>query len=73
MLIYDPVLKCEAASASPNGSTRAIPSNTATSCADVVRQASWGYINYEIADVIRVDGFPIKVDGFRSPTSPSSR
>jgi hypothetical protein len=32
---------------------------------DVIRQASWGYINYEIVDWITVDGFPQKVDGFR--------
>jgi hypothetical protein len=32
---------------------------------DVIRQASWGYVNYEIAEVIRVDGWPKKVDGFR--------
>jgi hypothetical protein len=32
---------------------------------NVVREASWGYINYEIADWITVDGFPRKVDGFR--------
>jgi len=33
--------------------------------ADVIRQASWGYVNYEIVDWITVDGFPEKVDGFR--------
>lgn len=32
---------------------------------DVIRQASWGYIDYEIVDLLRVDGFPRKVDGFR--------
>ena len=32
---------------------------------DVVREASWGYVNYEIVDVLRVDGYPRKVDGFR--------
>lgn len=33
--------------------------------ADVVRQASWGYINYEIVDIIEVDGFPTRLDGTR--------
>ena len=33
--------------------------------ADVVQQASWGYINYDIVDIIEVDGFPKKVDGFQ--------
>lgn len=32
--------------------------------ANVIREASWGYINYEIADIIEVDGFARKVDGF---------
>ncbi|MBM4062246.1 MAG: hypothetical protein FJ265_14285, partial [Planctomycetes bacterium] len=31
--------------------------------ADVIRQASWGYIDCEIVDWITVDGFPEKVDG----------
>jgi hypothetical protein len=33
--------------------------------ADVVRQASWGYINYEIVDVIEVNGYPRRLDGTR--------
>ena len=33
--------------------------------ANVVREASWGYINYKIVDYIEVDGFTKKVDGFR--------
>jgi hypothetical protein len=32
---------------------------------DVIREASWGYMNYEIVDIIEVDGFTKKVDGFR--------
>lgn len=31
---------------------------------DVIRQASFGYIDYEIVDWLRIDGFPRKVDGF---------
>ena len=33
--------------------------------ADVVRQASWGYINYEIVSILEVDGFPKRLDGTR--------
>lgn len=32
---------------------------------DVIRQASWGYLDYEIVDVLRLETFPEKVDGFR--------
>ncbi len=32
---------------------------------DVIQQASWGYLNYEIVDCLTIDGFPEKVDGFR--------
>jgi hypothetical protein len=32
---------------------------------DTIREASWGYMNYKIVDVIKVDGYPIKQDGFR--------
>lgn len=32
---------------------------------DVIRQASWGYIDYQIVDFLRLDGFTRKVDGFR--------
>jgi hypothetical protein len=33
--------------------------------ADVIRQASWGYIDYQIVDFLRVPEFPRKTDGFR--------
>jgi hypothetical protein len=32
---------------------------------DTIREASWGYINYKIVDVITVDGYSLKTDGFR--------
>jgi hypothetical protein len=32
---------------------------------DVIREASWGYVNYEIVDVLHLDAYPKKVDGFR--------
>jgi hypothetical protein len=33
--------------------------------ANVIREASWGYLNYEIVDIIKSPTFPIKADGFR--------
>ncbi len=65
VLIYDPVLKSQ-------GGVRLIdhlkgtdPEEASRILVDVIREASWGYVNYEIVDVIRVDGYPKKVDGFR--------
>jgi hypothetical protein len=65
VLIYDPVLESEGGRrliASIDGTDPELASRI---LADVVREASWGYINYEIVDVIRVDGYPAKIDGFR--------
>ncbi len=65
VVIYDPVLEME------GGKTliEHLKANDAVEyshiLANVIREASWGIINYEIAEVIRVDGFPVKVDGFR--------
>lgn len=65
VLIYDPILEAE-------GGKRLIehlgandPEELSRILVHVIREASWGYINYEIVDVIRVDGYPIKTDGFR--------
>lgn len=33
--------------------------------ADVIRQASWGYINYEIVDIIETERFTRRLDGTR--------
>ncbi|GMV35940.1 MAG: hypothetical protein AMXMBFR61_04480 [Fimbriimonadales bacterium] len=65
VLIYNPTLKSE-------GGKRLIeylkandPVEYSYILANVVREASWGYINYQIVDIIEVDAFPIKTDGFR--------
>ncbi len=65
VLIYDPVLKCEGGKRVTEWLNARDPVEYSYIMADVVRAASWGYIDYEIADVIVVDAFPIKVDGFR--------
>lgn len=65
VVIYNPVLEKE-------GGKRLIehvkgndPRHYSRILVDVIRQASWGYVNYEIVDFIEVDGFTKKVDGFR--------
>src|SRR6266511_2524384 len=65
VVIYNPVLESE-------GGKRLIeylkandPVEYSRILANVIREASWGYLNYEIADFITVDAFPEKVDGFR--------
>ena len=63
VVIYDPKL--------PSGETLtqhvkgADPVQYSHILVDVIRQASWGYVNYEIVDWITIDGFPTKVDDFR--------
>ena len=65
VVIYDPVLE----SAGGKRLTETLKANDSVEfshiLANVIREASWGYINYEIVDVITVDGYPKKVDGFR--------
>jgi hypothetical protein len=65
VLIYDPVLENKGGKRLTEFLRSTDPEEASRSLADVVREASWGYLNYEIVDVIRVDGYPKKVDGFR--------
>ncbi len=65
VLIYDPVLESEGGPRLTEWLKAKDPVEYSHILANVIREASWGYVNYEIVDVIRVDGFPIKVDGFR--------
>jgi hypothetical protein len=65
VLVYNPVLRSK-------GGVRLIewlkgtdPEEASRILADVVREASWGYVNYEIVDIIQVDGYPRKADGSR--------
>jgi hypothetical protein len=65
VLIYDPVL-------TTRGGKRLIeelkandPVEYSHILANVIREASWGYMNYKIVDFIHVPRFPVKVDGFR--------
>lgn len=65
VVIYDPILE-------DHGNVRLTehvkandPVHYSRILVDVIRQASWGYIDYEIVDVLRIDGYPRKVDGFR--------
>lgn len=65
VLIYDPILESEGGKRLTEWLDGRDPVEYSRILANVVREASWGYVNYEIVDVIRVDGFPIKQDGFR--------
>lgn len=65
VLIYNPVLETEGGKTLIQHVGGNDPRHYSRILVDVVRQASWGYVNYEIVDVIEVDGYPEKVDGFR--------
>jgi hypothetical protein len=65
VLIYDPIIEKEGGRRFTEIIDANDPVQYSHILVDVIRQASWGYINYEIADFIRVDGWPRKVDGFR--------
>lgn len=65
VLIYNPVLESEGGRTLIEHVRGCDPVEYSHILANVIQQASWGYINYEIVDVIEVDGYPIKVDGFR--------
>ncbi len=41
------------------------PDKLAQGCIDDLREVSYGYVNYQIAERIEVNGFPLKQDGFR--------
>jgi hypothetical protein len=65
VLIYNPVLESEGGKTLIDYVKGNDPREYSYILANVIREASWGYINYEIVDIIEVDGFPRKVDGFR--------
>jgi hypothetical protein len=64
VLVYDPVLEDHGGVRLTQHVKAADPVHYSRILVDVIRQASWGYVNYEIVDVITVDGYPKKVDGF---------
>jgi len=65
VLIFNPVLESEGGKTLIEHLGAHDPVEYSHILANVIRQASWGYINYEIVDIITVDGYPVKVDGFR--------
>lgn len=65
VVIYDPVLEQHEGKRLIEWLGANDPVEFSRILVDVIREASWGYINYEIVDVIRVDGYTKKVDGFR--------
>lgn len=65
VVIYDPVLESEGGVRLTEHVHANDPVEYSHILRNVIREASWGYVNYEIVDWIRIDGYPIKVDGFR--------
>lgn len=65
VLVYNPRLKSQGGKSLIEHLKANDPLEYSRILADVVREASWGYINYRIVDVIEVDGYAEKVDGFR--------
>ncbi len=65
VLIYNPTLKGQGGKTLVEHMKWNDPVQYSHILADVIRQASWGYINYEIVSIIEVDGFPKRLDGTR--------
>ena len=65
VVIYDPILEDHGGVRLTEHVKANDPVHFSHILVDVIRQASWGYLNYEIVDVLRIDGYPRKVDGFR--------
>jgi len=65
VLIYDPILESQGSRPLTELVSANDPIEYSHILVDVIREASWGYLNYDIVEVLRIDGFPIKVDGFR--------
>lgn len=65
VLVYDPKLPMHGGAWLTEHLKANDPEHYSRILVDVIRQASWGYVDYEIVDVLRVDGFPRKIDGFR--------
>jgi len=65
VVIYDPVLEDQGGVRLTAHVKANDPRHYSRILVDVIRQASWGYLNYEIVDVLTIDGYPKKVDGFR--------
>jgi hypothetical protein len=65
VVIYNPVLEREGGKPLIEHLKANDPVEYSSILVNVIREASWGYINYEIAATVTIDGFPEKVDGFR--------
>lgn len=65
VVVYDPVLPQHGGKRLREHTGGVDPLHGSRVLVDVIRQASWGYVNYELVDVVTVDGFPKKVDGFQ--------
>ena len=65
VLIYNPVLEKHGGKTLIEHAKAVDPREYSHILTGVIREASWGYINYEIVDTIEIDGYPAKTDGFQ--------
>jgi len=65
VIIYDPILESEGGKRMTEWLKANDPVEYSFILANVLREASWGYINCELIEIRRIDGYPVKVDGFR--------
>jgi hypothetical protein len=65
VLIYNPIFQGEGGKSIIDFYQWNDPVEYSHVLVDVIRQASWGYINYEIVDIITVNDFPTRLDGTR--------
>lgn len=65
VLIYDPVMKTQNGKRLGEWLGGTDPQEASRILADVVCEASWGYINYDIVEILRLDRFPPRLDGTR--------
>lgn len=65
VLIYNPVLESEGGKTVVEYLKANDSRKYSQILADSIRECSGGYINYDIVDVIELDEFPEKIDGFR--------
>ncbi len=65
VVIYDPVLEAKEGQRLQQWLGASDPFEFSRILVDVIRDASWGYVNYQIVDFLHLDAYPKKVDGFR--------
>jgi hypothetical protein len=65
VLIYNPIFQGEGGQSIIDFYHWNDPVEYSHILANVIREASWGYINYELVDILTVPDFPTRLDGTR--------